>query len=99
MPDWWQELAEIPEVDDYWELAQMIQASFKLPWQMSKLHDVENYYLAPPAPPCLCQKDFLPLPNPKFPCQDIREEQLEKTVAYVQALQFWAEKSNPPTPG
>ena len=53
----------------------------------------------PPAPPCLCQKDFLPPPNPKFPCWDIREEQLEKTVAYVQALQFWAEKSNPTYPG
>ena len=65
---------------------------------MSKLHDVENYYLAPPAPPCLYWKDFLLLPNPQFPCWDIREGQLEKTVAYVQALQFWAEKSNPPTP-
>ena len=37
--------------------------------------------------------------NPQFPCQDIREEQLEKTVAYAQALQFWVEKSNPPTRG
>ena len=44
-------------------------------------------------------KDFLSLPDPKFPCQDIREEQLEKTVAYVQALQYWVEKSNPPMPG
>ena len=24
MHDWWQELVEIPEVDDYWELAQKI---------------------------------------------------------------------------
>ena len=39
------------------------------------------------------------LPDPKFPCQDIQEGQLEKTVAYVQALQYWAEKSNPPTLG
>ena len=63
MPDWWQELVEIPEVDNYWELAWMIWASFKLTWQMSKLHDVGNYYLAPLAPPCLHQKDFLLLPN------------------------------------
>ena len=89
MPDLWQELAEIPEVDNYQELAHMIWASFKLPWQMRKLHDMENYYVAPPAPPCLYQKDFLPLLNPKFPCRDIGEEQLEKTVAYAQALQFY----------
>ena len=38
-------------------------------------------------------------PSADIPCQDIREEQLEKTVAYVQALQFWAEKSNLPTLG
>ena len=99
MPDWWQELVEIPEVDDYWELAQKIWASFNLLQQMSKLHDMENYYLAPLTPPCLCQKDFLLPPNPKFPCWDIREGQLEKTVAYAQALQFLAEKSNLPTPG
>ena len=83
MPEWWQELVEIPEEDDYWELAQMIQASFELPWWVSKLHDVENYYLAPPASPCLCWKDFLLLPP--------------QMVAYAQALQFWVEKSNLPT--
>ena len=44
--------------------------AFKLPWRMSKLHDVGNYYLTPPVPPYLWQKDFLPLPNPKFPCQE-----------------------------
>ena len=69
------------------------------PWWISKLHDMGNYYLAPPAPPCLCWKDFLLLPNQKFPCWDIREGQLEKTVAYVQAIQFWAERSNPPMLG
>ena len=73
--------------------------SFELPKRMSEIHDVEDYYLAPPAPKCLCQKDFLSLPDPKFPCQDIREEQLEKTVAYVQAVQYWVEKSNSPRLG
>ena len=99
MPDWWQELAEIPEVDDHWELARKIQASFKLPWQISELHDMENYHLALPALPCLCQKDFLPPHDPKFPCHDIRMAQVEKMVTYVQVLQFWMEKSNLPTPG
>ena len=99
MPDWWWELAEISEVDNYQELAQMIWASFEPPWQMHELHNMENYYLAPLVPPCLHWQDFLLPPNPKFPCWDIREEQLEKTVTYAQALQFWAEKSNLPTLG
>ena len=30
-PSWWQELEEIPEVDDTQELAQKIWASFELP--------------------------------------------------------------------
>ena len=34
-----------------------------------------------------------------FPCWDIREEQLKKTIAYAQALQYWVEKSNLPMPG
>ena len=66
---------------------------------MSKIHNIENYYLAPLAPRCLCQKEFLLLLSPMFPCHDIREEQLEKTIAYAQALQYWAEKSNLPMPG
>ena len=99
MPEWWQELVEIPGVDDHQELAWVIWASFELLQWISELHDVENYYSAPLAPPCLHQKNFLLPPNPQFPCWDIREEQLEKTVAYAWALQFWAEKSNPPTPG
>ena len=70
-PEWWQELAEIPEVDDYWELAWMIWASFELPWWVSQLHDVQNYYLAPLVPTCPCQKDFLSPPNPQFACWDI----------------------------
>ena len=45
------------------------------------------------------KRDFLPQPDPKFTCWDIRELQLEKTVAYAQALQFWAEKANLPTQG
>ena len=81
MPDWWLELAEISGVDDHQELAQKIQASFELPWQISKQHGVKNYHQAPPALPCLCWKDFLPQQDLKFPCWDIRESQLEKMVA------------------
>ena len=66
MPSWWQELEKIPEVDDIQELAQKTQASFELPQWMSEVYDIENYYLAPPAPKCLHQKDFLLLLDPRF---------------------------------
>ena len=42
-PTWWQELLEILGVSNIQELAQKIRASFKLPQQMSKIHDVESY--------------------------------------------------------
>ena len=99
MPDWWQELAEVPRIDDHQELAQEVQASFELPWQISKQHSVENYYQVPPAPPCICQKSFLLQHDPKFTCWDIRELQLEEVVDYARALQFWVEKANLPTQG
>ena len=54
---------------------------------------------APPAPPCFLKKNFLPPLNSIFPCLDIREVQREKMVAYVQALQYWAEKTDLPTGG
>ena len=98
-PSWWWGLGKIPDVDDIWELAQKIWASFKLPQQMSEVHGVENYYLAPPAPNCLCQKNFLSPPDPRFPCWDLWQEQLKKTIAYTQALQYWAERANLPMPG
>ena len=66
---------------------------------MSKIYDIKNFYLAPPASKCLHQKEFLSQPDPMFPCWDIQEEHLKKTVAYAQALQYRAEKANLPTPG
>ena len=98
MPDWWQELAEISKVDDHWGLAQKIQASFKLPWQISKLHGVENYHQAPPALLCLHWKNFLPQQDSISPA-GTSGSQLEKMVAYAWALQFWVEKANLPTLG
>ena len=98
-PDWWQELAEIPGVDDHEKLVQEVWASFQLPQWISKWHQVENYHQAPPALLCLCWKCFLPPPNSKFACQDIGELQWEKTVVFAKALQFWAEKANLPIQG
>ena len=98
-PGQWQELAEVPEIDDHQELAQKVLACFELSWQISEHHGVENYYQAPPALQYIHWKSFLPQPDPKFACRDIRELQLEKMVAYAQALQFWVEKANLPTQG
>ena len=92
MPDWWWELAGIPGIKDFQELTQKIRASLEIPQVRSKAQGMENDYSAPPAPKCICQKEFLLPPNPMFPCQDIREEQLQKILAYAQALQYWAEK-------
>ena len=98
-PTCWWELLEILEVNNVQELAQKIRASFELPQWMSKIHDVENYYLAPLAPRCIWQKAFLLSLDPTFPCWGIREGQLQKTIAYVQALQYWVEKANLSMPG
>ena len=87
-PTWWQELLEIPGVSDVPELAQKTRASFELPPQMSEIHDIENYYLAPPAPRCIWQKAFLLPPDPMFPCQDIREGHSQNTIANMQALLY-----------
>ena len=83
IPNWWQELVGIPGINDFWELTQKIRASFELPWVKSETQDVKNDYLAPPAPKCICQKEFLPPLNPIFPCQDIRDGQSQKTLAYA----------------
>ena len=60
---------------------------------------MENDHQAPRALPCLHWKNFLPLPDSIFACWDIQEIQPEKTVAYVQALQFWVEKAVLPAGG
>ena len=99
IPGWWQDLAKVPEKGDHQELAWKMQASFKLPQQISEQNSVENYYQAPLAPLCICWKSFLLQHDPKFTCWDIGELQLEKTFAYAQALQFWLEKANLPTRG
>ena len=98
-PNWWWEFVGIPGINDFQELTQKIRASFEIPQVRSKAQDVENDYSAPLAPKSICQKEFLPPLNPMFPCQDIREGQSQKTLAYAQALQYWAEKSNLPMPG
>ena len=99
MPSWWRELMAVPEVEDCKKLAWEIWASFCLLKRASKLHKMENYYQAPPALLCLLRRNFLPPPDSIFACRDIWEMQQEKMVAYAQALQYWAEKTDPPAGG
>ena len=87
-PNWWWELVGIPRINDFWELAQKIRASIEIPQVKSKAQDIDNDYSAPLAPKCICQKEFLLPLNSMFPCQDVREGQSQKTLAYAQALQF-----------
>ena len=54
---------------------------------------------APPAPPCLLRRNFLPPSDSIFAWQDIWEMQREKMVAYAWALQYWVEKIDLPTRG
>ena len=98
-PNWWWELVGMPGINNFREVAQKIRPSFELPHMKSKAQDVENDYLAPPAPKCICWKEFLLPLNLMSTCQDIREGQSQKTLVYTQALQNWVEKSNPPMPG
>ena len=91
---WWQELTMVPGVDNYKKLARKVWASFEILKRVSELCWVKNDHWALPALPCLCQKSFLLPPDSIFACWDIWEIPHEKTVAYMQALQFWAEKGN-----
>ena len=80
-------------------LAQKICASFEIPRVRCEALNVMNDYSMPPTPKCGEKKLFLLAPDPRFPCQDYHEKQPQKTLAYAQAVQYWAERANPPHPG
>ena len=92
-PNWWKEL-----LDDFQELVQKIRASFEILQVRSKAQGRDNNYSALSAPACIRLKDFLPPPDSRLPCRDIREGQSQKTLAYTQALQYWAKKVRLPMP-
>ena len=48
---------------------------------------------------CLLRERFHLPPDTIFTCQDIREVQREKMIAYTHTIQYWVEKSDPPTGG
>ena len=75
-----------------------VMSFFWDPQVRCKALKVSNDYSSPPAPKCVHRKAFLPIPDPRIPYQDYREGQPWKTLVYAQALQYWAEKANPPKP-
>ena len=89
----------IPGIDDFQAPAWKIRAFYEVHQVDSKTQKVDNDYSLPPAPKCICQKAFLLPQDPRFPCQDYREGQRQKTLDYPQALQYLAEKANLPMPG
>ena len=86
MPEWWEELVAIPNMEDYKKLAQKIHASFEIPRVRCDALKVMNDYSTPPAPKCVERKLFLLAADPRLPCQDYHKKQSQKTLAYAQAL-------------
>ena len=99
MPALWQELWEVPGQDDLWEFARRVWALFQLPKVSCHTAKVENDYSATPAPHSLDRDCFLPIQDMWFGGQDLQLKQLQKTLAYIKALQHWVEKAQPLTPG
>ena len=98
MPAWWQELKEVPGQDDLQEFARRMQASFQVSKERCHAPKVENYYSMLLAHHSLGRDQFLPLSNMWFGSQDFWLTQPQKTLAYVKALQYWAEKAQPQIP-
>ena len=98
MPDWWREFVTIPNVGDPKMLAHKICTSFEVPWVRHKTLKDPGDYTATPAPKCIQRKMFLPVADSHLPFQDYQLKQQQRTLAYAQALQYWAERANPPVP-
>ena len=96
---WWQELKEVPGQDNLQEFARRVQVSFQVPKARCYASKVDNDYSAPPAHHSLDRDPFLPLLDMWFGSQDFWLTQPQKTLAYVKAIQYWAEKAQPPIPG
>ena len=94
-PDWWEELTGIPNAGDPKQLAWKIQASFEIPGVRCDILRNHKEYTVPPAPKCVKWGMFL---LDDMPYQDVQLKSLQSTLAYAQALQYWAEKANLPVP-
>ena len=98
-PTWWPELSVVPGEMDLEEFARKVQALSELPKRRSHAQGTTNDYSTPLAPQTLEHDQFLPISSIKFSGQDYHMWQLQKTLVYAKALQYWAEKAQPPHPG
>ena len=55
-------------------------------------------YTAPPAPKCVQRNMFMLHTSSHLLYENYQLKPLWKTLAYAQALRYWAEKDNPPVP-
>ena len=92
MPYWWVELTAIPEVENPKRLAWKICASFSILTIRCEAFPGQGYTV-PPVPRCITRNLFLPN---NLSYQDVWQQPLLLTMAYVQALQYWVEKFRPP---
>ena len=88
---WWEKLTTIPKAGDIKTLAQKICTSFEVPAVQCRALRNQDY-TAPLAPKCLRRGMFLPN---NLSYQDVWQKPQLLTLAYVQALQYWAEEANP----
>ena len=98
-PSWWMELSTVPGEDNTRKLARQVRASFRLPQWLQELDAGRATLQAPPALPWLHWQRFMLPADSIFASQDIREVPREKVVAYIRALQYWAEQNDPHTRG
>ena len=96
-PAWWLEHKKVPSQDNL-QFTWRVWASFEVHKASCHALKVDNDHSALPAHHSLERDQFLPLPNTQFGSQDFQLTQPLKTLAYVKALQYWAEKTQLPIP-
>ena len=96
---WWPELQKLLTQRNIIEFAKQVWASFQLPKVKYLTLGLNNDHMPPPIPHCIEYDAYLPFGNGNFASQDYQMKQPQKIPAYAKALQFWAEKAQPPQAG
>ena len=95
---WWPELWEVPNEMDIPHLQGGCGHHFRC-WRQGVMPQTLKMTSVAPTPHCIEWDAFLPFNKLQFSGQDYCMKQPQKTLAYTKALQHWAEKAQPPTPG
>ena len=99
MTDMWRELIKIPGHNNYQALAWKVPPSFEVPKACNQVKRVDNDHTPLPVHPPIGKHHFMPPADVRFGSQDYQLTQSHHTITYVMALQYWAEKAQPPIPG